>query len=176
MTRTALVIALAFVLIDPSFVAEAQTPTKLPRVGWLGNMAPPPPVSQLEGLRDGLRELGYIEGRNVLIEYRWAAGKLDRLPMLADQMARINGIKVVVGARLQGLEASRNAMPGVPVVLVACDPMEVIVGSLAKPGGNATGITCVSSELATKRLQFLKEVVPRLSRVAVLFNPSDPGN
>lgn len=174
--RFALVVGLALGVLLTPLVAEAQPAGRLPRVGWLGNMAPPPPpVSQLDGFRDGLRELGYVEGRNILIEYRWAEGKLDRLPVLAAEFARLNTVDVIVVGGLHGLEAARSAAPGIPIVMVACDPLEVVVGSLAKPGGNATGLTCVSSELATKRLQFLKEVVPRLARVALLYNPADPG-
>jgi putative ABC transport system substrate-binding protein len=174
--RFTLIVSLVLGVLLTPLGAEAQPAGRLPRVGWLGNMAPPPPsVSQLEGFRDGLRELGYVEGRNILIEYRWAEGKLDRLPVLAAELARLNAVDVIVVGGLQGLDAARSAAPGIPIVMVACDPMEVIVGSLAKPGGNATGVTCVSSELATKRLQLLREVVPKLARVALLYNPSDPG-
>lgn len=167
-----LVVATALsVLLAPPAAAQPR----LPRVGWLGNMAPPPPpVSQLEGFHDGLRELGYVEGRNILIEYRWAEGKLERLPVLAAELAKLSAVDVMVVAGQQGLDAGRAAAPDIPLVMVACDPLETLLGSLARPGGNATGITCVSAELATKRLELLKEVAPRLTRVALLYNPGDP--
>src|SRR5215468_3507453 len=140
MTRTALVIALAFGLIDRSFVAEAQTPTKLPRVGWLGNMAPPPPiVGQLEGFRQGLREGGYVEGQNVIIEYRWAEGHLDRLPALAVELANAK-VDVLMVSGPAGLEAVKR-VGTIAIVDVACDPVENFRVSLARPGGSATGVT-----------------------------------
>jgi putative tryptophan/tyrosine transport system substrate-binding protein len=167
--RRFLVIALATVLAAP-----AQGRKDLPRIGWIGNMAPPPPpVNQLEGLQTGLRELGYVEGRNLLIEYRWAAGKLDRLPELVAELVGLR-VDVLVVAGQQGLEAAKARAGATPVVLVACDPLEALLGSLARPGGTITGLTCVSSELAAKRLETLKDMIPRLARVAVLYNPSDP--
>jgi putative ABC transport system substrate-binding protein len=167
-------VTLALGILLTPLAAETQPAGRLPRVGFLGNMAPPPPpVSQVDGFLEGLRELGYVEGHNILIEYRWAGGKLDRLPALAAELAQLN-IAVMVVAGQQGFDAGRNAAPGVPLVMLACDPLETILGSLARPGANATGVTCVSAELATKRLELLKEVVPKLARVAVLYNPGDP--
>ncbi len=172
--RLGLLVAIAFSVLFAPLSAAAQPGGRLPRVGWLGNMAPPPPpVSQLEGFRDGLRELGYVEGRNIVVEYRWAEGKLERLPALAAELAKLSAVDVLVVAGQQGLDAGWAAAPGIPLVMVACDPLEAILGSLAKPGGNATGVTCVSAELATKRLELLKEVVPKLTRVALLYNPGD---
>ena len=169
-----LAVTLALGVLLTPLAAETQPAGRLPRVGFLGNMAPPPPpVSQLDGFLEGLSELGYVEGRNILIEYRWAEGKLERLPALAAELARLN-LAVMVVAGQQGFDAGRNAAPGVPLVMLACDPLETILGSLARPGANATGVTCVSAELATKRLELLKEVVPKLARVAVLYNPGDP--
>jgi len=171
--RRSLALALVLSLLAP-FAVEAQTAKGLPRIGWVGNMAaPPPPVTALEGLQKGLRELGYVEGQNLLIEYRWAAGKLDRLPdLVAEVVSRKVDVLVVAGQ--QGLDAAKARAGATPVVLVACDPLEALLGSLARPGGNITGLTCVSSELASKRLEMLKELIPRLSRVAVLHNPGDP--
>ena len=172
--RFGFVLGLVFSVSLVTLESAAQPAGRLPRVGWLGNMAPPPPpVSQLDGFRDGLRDLGYVEDRNILIEYRWADGKLEQLPALAAELAK-RGVDVLVVAGQQGFDAGRAAAPGIPLVMVACDPLETILGSLAKPGGNATGITCVSAELATKRLELLKEVVPKLTRVALLYNPGDP--
>jgi putative tryptophan/tyrosine transport system substrate-binding protein len=173
MMERVLAVTLALGILLTPLAAETQPAGRLPRVGFLGNMAPPPPpVSQVDGFLEGLRELGYVEGHNILIEYRWAGGKLDRLPALAAELAQLN-IAVMVVAGQQGFDAGRNAAPGVPLVMLACDPLETILGSLAKPGANATGVTCVSAELATKRLELLKEVVPKLARVAVLYNPGD---
>ena len=169
-----LVVTVALGILFTPLAVEAQSPGRLPRVGFLGNMAPPPPpVSQLDGFLEGLRELGYVEGQNIHVEYRWAEGRLDRLPALAAELARLN-VAVMVVAGQQGFDAGRSAAPGVPLVMMACDPLETIVGSLARPGVNATGVTCVSAELATKRLELLKEIVPKLARVAVLYNPADP--
>jgi ABC-type uncharacterized transport system substrate-binding protein len=152
--------------------AEAQQAGKIPRVGWIGNMAPPPPpATQYEGFRDGLRELGYIEGQNIRVEYRWAAGQLERLPDLVVELAGAVDVLVVGGQ--QGLDAAQRKAGATPVVLVACDPIETLIGSLSRPGGTITGLTCISSELASKRLELLKELIPRLARVAVLYNPGD---
>jgi putative ABC transport system substrate-binding protein len=169
-----LAVTLLFAILLVPVAAEAQPTGRPPRVGFLGNMAPPPPpVSQLDGFLEGLRELGYVDGHNINIEYRWAAGKLDRLPALAAELARLNPAVIVVAGQ-QGFEAGRTGAPGVPLVMLACDPLETIVGSLARPGANATGVTCVSAELASKRLELLTEVVPKIGRVAALYNPGDP--
>jgi putative ABC transport system substrate-binding protein len=145
----------------------------LPRIGWLGNWAPPPPpVNPLDGFLEGLREAGYIEGQNVIIEYRWAEGRLDRLTDLARELAALK-VDVFMVAGERGLEAAKR-VGGVPIVVVACDPVEILKISLARPGGGATGVTCVSSELAPKRLQLLRQALPGLARVAVLYNPTDP--
>ncbi len=174
MDRRAFLGTLAGGLLAAPLVAEAQPAGKVPRIGWVGNMAPPPPpVSQLEGFRQGLRELGYVEGQNLVIEYRWAAAKLNRLPDLVADLVRLK-VDVLLVAGQQGLDAARRAGSGTPAVLGACDPLEALVGSLARPGGTATGLTCISSELASKRLELLKELVPRLSRVDIVYNPGDP--
>jgi len=163
---------LSFTLVP--IAAEAQPSKNLPRIGWVGNMtAPPPRVTQLEGFQTGLRELGYVEGQGLLIEYRWADGKLDRLPELVADLIRLK-VDVLVVAGQQGLDAAKARAGSTPVVVVACDPLEALLGSLARPGGTITGLTCVSSELASKRLEMLKELIPRLSRVAVLYNRADP--
>jgi putative tryptophan/tyrosine transport system substrate-binding protein len=172
MNRRTFLSTMSFLFAAP-LVARAQSAGKLPRIGWLGNTAPPPPpVNQLDGFIEGLREAGYVEGKNVIIEYRWAAGRMDRLPELARELADRKVDVFMVGGE-PGLEAAKR-VGTIPVVDVACDPVETMQISLARPGGGATGVTCVSSELAPKRLQFLKEVLPGLTRVAVLYNPTDP--
>ncbi len=172
MKRITAIIALVLELFATPLSAEAQTPTKLPRVGWLGNMAAPPPiVGQLEGFQQGLRDGGYVEGQNVIIEYRWAEGHLDRLPALAVELANAK-VDVLMVSGPAGLEAAKR-VGTIPIVDVACDPVENFKVSLARPGGSATGVTCVSSELAPKRLQFLRETIPGIARIGILYNPTD---
>jgi putative ABC transport system substrate-binding protein len=167
----AVILTLGFIL-EPLAV-EPQTASKVPRIGWLGNMAPPPPaVNQLDGFLQGLNDLGYVEGQNVVIEYRWAEGRLDRLPALAQELARLR-VDVMMVAGVQGYDAAKRASGTTPIVVAACDPLEHLVGSIAHPAGNATGITCISSELATKRLELLKDVAPKVIRVGALYNPGD---
>jgi len=164
------VVGVAAIVAWMPLAADAQQPTKLPRIGWLGNLAATAPV--YDGFRQGLRELGYVEGKNIIIEARWVEGQLDRLPEFARELARLNVDLMLVGGD-QGLRAAKEATNTIPIVVSACDPLDSLVASIARPGGKATGLTCISSELATKRLQLLKELVPALSRVAVLFNPED---
>jgi putative tryptophan/tyrosine transport system substrate-binding protein len=160
----------AAILAWMPLAADAQQPNKLPRLGWLGNLAATAPV--YDGLRQGLRELGYVEGKNIIIEGRWAEGNLERLPELARELARLN-VDVMLVAGDQGLLAAKEATATIPIIVSACDPLDSLVASVARPGGKATGLTCISSELVSKRLQFLKELVPALARVAVVYNPED---
>src|SRR6516225_3159039 len=150
--------------------ADAQQATKLPRLGLLGNHSPT--FLPNEALREGLRELGYVEGENIAIESRWAGGNLELLPQLARELADLN-VDVLFVAGDQGLKAAKEATATIPIVVAACDPLDSLVASIARPGGKATGLTCISSDLAGKRLQLLKELVPALARVAVLYNPED---
>jgi len=163
-------LSVAFGLAWVPLAANAQQAAKLPRLGWLGNNSPTfPPY---EGFREGLRELGYVEGKNISIDARWAGGNLDRLPELAHDLARLN-VDLLFVAGDQGLRAAKEATATIPIVVAACDPLDSLVASIARPSGKATGVTCISSELAGKRLQMLKELVPALTRVAVLYNPTD---
>jgi putative ABC transport system substrate-binding protein len=116
--------------------------------------------------------LGYVEGKNLTVEARWAEGDLDRLPELARELAHLDVNVMFVGGD-QGLRAAKEATTTIPIVVIACDPLDSLVASIARPGGKATGLTCISSDLAGKRLQLLKELVPALARVAVLYNPED---
>ena len=163
-------LTLAFNLACLPLAADAQQVEKLPRVGLLGNHSPTLPL--YDGFRQGLREAGYVEGRNIIIEARYAEGNLDRLPQLARELTRLN-VNVMFVAGDQGLRAAKEASDTIPIVVSACDPLNSLVASIARPGGKATGLTCISSDLAGKRLQMLKELVPALSRVAVLYNPED---
>src|SRR5262245_57093250 len=163
-------LTLAFSLACLPLAANAQQAEKAPRLGLLGNHSPTLPL--YDGFRQGLRELGYVEGRNIIIEARFAEGNLERLPELARELAALN-VNVMFVAGDQGLRAAKEASNSIPIVVSACDPLDSLVASIARPGGKATGLTCISSELAGKRLQMLKELVRALSRVAVLYNPED---
>jgi putative tryptophan/tyrosine transport system substrate-binding protein len=149
------------------FVASAQQAPKLPRLGWLGSGTPTfPPY---EGFRQGLRELGYVEGKNIAIEVRWAGADSDRLPALARELVGLN-VDLLFVSGDQGLKAAKEASATIPIVVAACDPLDSLVVSIARPGGKATGLTCISSELAGKRLQLLQGV-PSVKQVRVMFNP-----
>jgi putative ABC transport system substrate-binding protein len=152
------------------FTVSAFDAPKVPRIGWLGSYAATNPAYQ--GFHDGLRELGYIEGKNVIIEARWAEGKFDRLPALARELANLHVDVLLVGGE-DGLKAAKEATATIPIVVVTCDPLDKLVASIARPGGKATGVTCISSELTAKRLQILKELMPQLTRVAVLYHSAD---
>jgi len=159
----------AFGLICLPFAAEAQQ-AKLHRLGFLGFNSPSFPPYQT--FLQTLRELGYVDGKNIAIEARYAQGNVDRLPELARELVRLDvHLLVVIGD--QGVKAAKQATDTIPIVVMACDPLESLVVSIARPVGKATGVTCISSELAGKRLQMLKELVPALARVAVLYNPDD---
>jgi len=153
----------------------AQQPAKLPRIGFLGNSTAELEANLIEPFRDGLRALGYEEGRNIAIEYRWAEGEYRRLPaLIAELIAR--DVDVIVTAGTPASLAVQKATSSIPLVMVAVgDPVATgLVASLARPGGNITGLTSISEELEGKRLQLLREVVPDLSHVAFLWNPASP--
>jgi putative tryptophan/tyrosine transport system substrate-binding protein len=173
MTGRRIITALLLALAAP-LAAEAQQAGKVPLVvvllGWSPN---PDPI--FEALRQGLRQAGYTEGQNILVEGRWAEGKLDRLPNLAAELVRIKADMIVAGGN-QAVRAAKHATRTIPIVMVSGDAVEDgLVSSLVRPGGNVTGLTIFSSELAAKRLELLKEIVPRLTRVAVLWNSANPG-
>ena len=166
--------------LSASFVASFISPRRSSRQRYLRlafSEPVPPPASGHELFRRELRELGYVEGKNIAIEYRYAENKLDRLPALADELVRL---KVdVTRHALDGRSlAAKNATRTIPIVFLGvCDPVAAgLVDSLARPGGNITGFTSIAAVLAGKRLELLKETVPKLSRVAVLWNPQDPGS
>jgi putative tryptophan/tyrosine transport system substrate-binding protein len=159
----------AFGLVWLPFAAEAQQ-AKLPRLGFLANHSPSRPEYQT--FLQTLRELGYVEGKNIAIEARYAQGNFDRLPELARELVRLDvDLLFVFGD--QGVKAAKQATDIIPILVVACDPLESMVVSIARPVGKVTGATCIPSELTGKRLQILKELVPALVRVAVLYNPAD---
>jgi len=157
--------------------AEAQQPTKIPRIGFLVANFPTTNPARNEAFRQGLRELGYVEGKNIVIEWRYAEGKLDRLPALAAELVRLK-VDVIVTAGPAATRPAKEATGTIPIVMgFDNDPVgSAFVASLARPGGNITGLATLAPELSGKQLELLKEVVPRLSRVAVLGNSTEPGN
>ena len=167
--------ALLFALWLP---AEAQQPGKIPRIGYLSITDAATDSPRAEGIRLALREIGYIEGQNIAIEYRYAEGKNDRLPGLATELVRLKVDIIVVAAGDMTIQAAKNATKTIPIVMMGqgSDPVRAgHVESLARPGGNVTGLTRLTRELGGKRLELLKEAVPKLSRVAVLYDPASPG-
>jgi putative ABC transport system substrate-binding protein len=170
--RLLLVLALAVGLVTAPRVAEAQPAGRLPRIGAL--VVATPGFPPLEGFRQGLRELGYVEGRNIAVEYRYAEGKADRYGALAAEVIRLEPDVIVVWGT-EFAQATRRATPTIPIVFALADrPVEMgLVANLARPGGNVTGLTTLSFELTAKRLELLKEVLPKLTRVALLYSP-DP--
>ena len=171
MRRHTLLAALCIVLglVGLPFTAEAQQP-KLHRLGFLANHSPSNPEYQM--FLHTLRELGYVEGKNITIEARYAQDNFDRLPELARELVHLN-VDLLFVSGDQGVKAAKEATDTIPILVVACDPIESMVISIARPGGKVTGATCISSDLAGKRLQILKELVPALAHVAVLYNPDD---
>ena len=149
-------------------LADAQQTKKIPRIGFL-SLTPGPSPTSSEAFQQGLHELGYVEGKNIAIEYRYAAGRIDRLPEMAAELVRLN-VDVIVTAATPPSQAAKDATKTIPIVMAAVgDPVATgLVASLAKPGGNITGQTIFSSELTGKRLDLLKEVVPRVTRIGVL--------
>src|SRR5215510_8371730 len=157
--------------------AQAQQATKVPRIGYLSPTDAATDSARAEGIRLALRDLGYIEGQNIASEYRYAEGKLDRLPDLAAELVRLKlDIIVADGGKLT-VRAVMNATKTIAIVMTGggADPVRAgLIESLARPGGNVTGLTILNRELGGKRLELFKEAVPKLSRVAVLYDPANP--
>ena len=165
------------VLLAVALLAEAQQPEKVPRIGYLVSSEPATESARSEGIRLALRELGYIEGQNIAIEYRYAEGKNDRHPKLAAELVRLKVDLIVVAGGVGTIRTLMNATKTIPIVMTGgADPVEAgLIESLARPGGNVTGLTTLSRELGGKRLELLKEAVPKLAHVAVLYDPNDSG-
>jgi putative ABC transport system substrate-binding protein len=176
MAKSFLVWLLTTVLLRTVSPAEAQQPRKIYRIGYLSPVSPSSESARSEALRQGLRELGYIEQQNIFIEYRYAQGKLDQLPALAGDLVRLK-VDVIVTATTPGILAAKKTTETIPIVFaVAGDPVRGgLVTSLARPGGNITGLSIFSGELDGKRLELLKETFPKVTRVAYLWDPSTPG-
>jgi putative tryptophan/tyrosine transport system substrate-binding protein len=161
---------LATVLVIPAPPAEAQQPAKIPRIGYLTGVG----SASNEAFLQGLRDLGYVEGRNILIEFRTTGGKSERRPELAAELVRLKG-NVIVADTAGDVTAAKNATATIPIVMRGvADPIALgLVATLAHPGGNITGIATLAPELSGKRLELLKEVIPKLSRVALLTPPTE---
>jgi len=171
-------ILIAVVLLAVGVIAEAQQPKKVARIGYISSGDPASESNRIEAIRLALRDLGYIEGQNIAIEYRYAEGKQDRFPELAAELVLLKVDIIVVGGDALA-RAAKNATKTIPIVMMGSgsDPVEIgLIESLARPGGNITGLTLLSRELGGKRLELLKEAVPKLARVAVLYDPAIPGN
>src|SRR5262245_16368740 len=172
-----LVYALPVLILATIHLAEAQQPKKIPRIGFLSSVSPSTIPARVEAFRQGLRELSYVEGKNIVINWRTADGKPDRLPGLATELARLN-VDVIVTRGPTVTRAAKEATSTISIVMTN-DPDPVgdgFIANLARPGGNITGLSTLSVELSGKRLEILKEVVPKLSRVVVLGTSSSPGN
>jgi putative ABC transport system substrate-binding protein len=162
-----------------SFPVAAQQPKKVPRIGYLSNTDPARESARSEAIRLALRERGHIEGQNIATEYRYGEGKLDRFAELAAELVRLKVDIIVVAGGNLWVRAAKNATKTIPIVMTGpgSDPVEAgLIGSLARPGGNVTGLTILGTELGGKRLELLKEAIPKLARVAVLYDPAAPAS
>jgi putative ABC transport system substrate-binding protein len=178
MERRAFVTALSFGLLGVPVAGEAQPAPNVPRIGWLGGPTRESAEVFVREFRRGLKELGWVEGQNIVIEWRFAGGRAERLPDLAAELVRLRVDLIVVPSTPTAL-AAKNATKTIPLVTVGGgDPVELgLVASLARPGGNITGLSSnLGPEIAGKQLEVLKETVPKVSRMAILWNPTTPGN
>ena len=175
MNKKIFCLALCALLFALCVSAEAQQPTKVPRIGYLAAGSSSASSARIEAFRQGLRELGYVEGKNIVIEYRYAEGKLDRLPALAAELVRLK-VDVIVTAGPTATRAAKEATTTIPIVMTQdTDPVgNGFVASLARPGGNITGLSTLTPEISGKQLELLKEIVPKLSRVAVFGTSTNP--
>ena len=170
------VLTLCAMLFVPCSFADAQQATKIPRIGYLTGTSLSTNAARNEAFRQGLRELRYVEGKNIVIEWRSAEGKLDRLPALAAELVRLK-VDVIVTGGPPATRAAKEATATIPIVMAQdTDPVaNGFVASLARPGGNITGLSTLAPELSGKRLELLKEVLPKASRVAVLGSSTNEG-
>jgi putative ABC transport system substrate-binding protein len=164
------------VLLAVGVIAQAQQPAKIPRIGFLGAASASANSARIEAFRQGLRELGYVEGKNIVVEYRYADGKSDRLPALAAELIGLK-VDVIVSGGAAATRPAKEATSTIPIVMTNDnDPVgSGFVASLARPGGNITGLSTLAPELSGKRMEILREIIPRLSRVAVLASSTQPG-
>jgi len=172
----ALVAVLAVSLLAAPLAVDAQQAGKVPRIGFLGMTSPSDRPPLLDAFRQRLRELGWVEGQNIVIDYRYAEGRVDRLPDLAAELVRLKVDLIVASAGTQAATAAKNATETIPIVMIYVrDPVGTgLIASLARPGGNVTGVSgSAGLELFAKQLELLKETVPKIRRVAILSNPDN---
>ena len=163
------------VLLAAPLAAGALQAGKVPRIGFLGESSPSDRPPLLDAFRQRLRELGWVEGQNIVIDYRYAEGRVDRLPDLAAELVRLK-VDLIVSMGTQGVTAAKNATETIPIVMIAVrDPVSTgLIASLARPGGNMTGVSGYAGlEIVAKQLELLKETVPKIRRVAILSNPAN---
>jgi putative tryptophan/tyrosine transport system substrate-binding protein len=177
MNGKAFYLVLSALLIIVCIPAQAQQPKKIFTIGYLSVLSSASDSARLQAFRQGLAELGYVEGRNLAVEPRYVEGKLDRLPILARELVRLD-VDVIVAGGSTAIQATKDATQSIPIVMAhGSDPVELgYVASLARPGGNITGLTHLAPELGGKRLELLKDIVAKLSRVAVLTDPGTGGH
>ena len=176
MDRRMFISAVVSGLLAAPFIARAQQASKIPRIGFLMEGSVEAETGYLADFQRGLRELGYVEGQNIVIEPRHAAGRADKLPELAAELVRLK-VDVLVATSTPGALAARNVSSIIPIVTLSPDPVgDGLAASLARPGGTITGVSDLHSGLISKRLQLLKEFAPSASRVAVLLNPAYPAH
>ena len=171
----ALVAVLAVSLLAAPLAADAQQAGKVPRIGFLSLTSPSDRPPLFDAFRQRLRELGWVEGQNIVIDYRYAEGRVDRLPDLAAELVRLK-VDLIVSWGTQGVTAAKNATETIPIVMIAVrDPIGIgLIASLARPGGNVTGVSgSAGLEWVAKQLELLKETVPKIRRVAILSNPTN---
>ena len=171
-----LLILVVVVLLAVGVMAEAQQPTKVARIGYLAPASLSALAARTEAFRQGLRELGYVEGKNIVIEWRSAEGKQDRLPALAAELVRLK-VDIIVSGGPIPTRSAKEATSTTPIVMgFDIDPVgNGFVASLARPGGNITGLSTLAPEISGKQLELLREIVPKLSRVGVLGDVTRPG-
>jgi ABC-type uncharacterized transport system substrate-binding protein len=176
MRKAVFSILFVVVLLAVAVIAKAQQPKKVPRIGYLNALSPSTSSPRTEAFREGLRDLGYVEGKNIVIEYRYAEEKLDRLPALAAELVRLK-VDVIVTAAPLPTRAAKEATVTIPIVMTQDhDPVaNGFVASLARPGGNITGLSTLRPELSGKQVELLKEIIPRLARVVILGTSTNPG-
>jgi putative ABC transport system substrate-binding protein len=175
--RDTLIALLALGAAAGTFAAKAQQPARVRRLGLLTALSPSDIALWHQAFRLGLRDLGWVEGKNISIEYRYAEGRSERLPELAADLVHLK-VDVIVASALTDAVAAQKATKAIPIVMAAAGDSVAsgLVESLARPGGNVTGLSQMTTELVGKRLELLKEMIPKLSRVAVLWNPQGPGS
>ena len=174
-TRRVFVGTVAGGLLAAPLAADAQQAGKVPRIGFLGTRSPSDTSPRLDAFRQALRELGWVEGQNIVIDYRYAEGRLDRLPDLAAELVRLK-VDIILAVNTPGVAAAKNATETIPIVMIAVrDPIGTgLIASLARPGGNVTGVSgSAGLEIVAKQLELLKETVPKIRRVAILSNPAN---